>query len=50
MTEERPTEIPDVDEPSVEANPSGAIAITLFLAATITVLWFGMFVLTLVRG
>jgi hypothetical protein len=42
--------IPDVDEPGVDETPSGAIAITLFLAATIIVVWFGMFVLNLVRG
>lgn len=42
--------IPDVDEPGVEDNPTGAIAITLFLAATIVVVWFGMYVLNIIRG
>ncbi len=48
--EDRTSEIPDVDEAGVEDNPSGAIAVTLFLAATITILWLGMYVLNIVRG
>lgn len=51
MTDRRPTPppVPDVPPDNGE-SPSGAVAITFFLAATILVLWFGMFFLTLVRG
>ena len=31
-------------------TPAGAIAVTLFLAATILVFWFGMFFLNLARS
>lgn len=31
-------------------RPSGAIAVTLFLAATIVVLWGFIYILSLVRG
>ncbi len=42
------------DERSTENGnpdtPAGAIAVTVFLAATILVFWFGMFFLNLVRS
>lgn len=36
------------DEPN--PTPHGAIAVTLFLAATILVFWFGMYALNLARS
>jgi len=34
-------------EAASDATPSGAIAVTVFLAATILVFWFGMYFLNL---
>ena len=34
----------------IDATPYGAIAVTLFLAATILVFWFGMYALNLSRS
>ena len=34
-------------EATSDATPSGAIAVTVFLAATILVFWFGMYFLNL---
>lgn len=38
------------DETSSEDTPMGAIVVTVFLAATILVFWFGMYFLNLQRG
>lgn len=35
------------DDAKPDATPSGAIAVTVFLAATILVFWFGMYFLNL---
>lgn len=50
MTDRRPSPPLDLDEQPGGDSPSGAVAITLFLAATILVLWFGMYVLNVVRS
>jgi len=50
VTDRRPSPPLDLDEQPGGDSPSGAVAITLFLAATILVLWFGMYVLNVVRS
>ena len=51
MSERPPSDPPD-DRPEEldQDTPYGAIVITLFLAATILVFWFGMFTLNLMRS
>lgn len=49
--DERPShEENDTPEDGEQGTPTGAIGVTLFLAATILVLWFGMFALNAVRN
>ena len=54
--QEPPTGETETQEPNhngsseIDATPYGAIAVTLFLAATILVFWFGMYALNLARS
>lgn len=51
MSERPPSDAPDEPQDGLDQDtPYGAIAVTLFLAATILVLWFGMFALNLMRS
>lgn len=48
--DERPPHDPDENAPNDQDTPKGAIAVTLFLTATILVLWFSMYALNVVRS
>lgn len=55
MADETPNDAPEVEEvgapdDEVDSLPSGAIAITAFLAVIILVLWFGIYFIDLVRS
>ncbi len=55
MSEQPPSENQDVQAHAPQQGidpdiPAGAIVVTVFLAATILVFWFGMFFLNLARS
>lgn len=50
MDERPPHDENETLEDDEQGTPKGAIGVTLFLAATILVLWFGMFALNAVRN
>jgi hypothetical protein len=51
VSERPPSDTPDDRQEGLDQDtPYGAIAVTLFLAATILVFWFGMFTLNLMRS